>query len=53
MDITFSKSGGKLFLSHLFIISSGFPFIINLNSLVIKLYTIAADSKVPFKTNFL
>ena len=48
-----SKLYGKVYLLHLFIISSGFPFIINLNSLDKKLYTIAAEPKLPFKLNFL
>ena len=52
-DMVFSKFSGILLLSHLSNISSGMPFVINLNSLVIKLYTIALELKVPFLINLL
>ena len=53
IEIIFSKSCGKEFLSHLLIISSGLPLIINLNSFVKKLYTIEAELKLPLLMNFL
>ena len=42
-----SKLSGKELTSHLSKISSGIPFVINLNSFVIKLYTIELEFKFP------
>ena len=53
IDITLSKFSGTLLLSHLSKISSGIPFVINLNSFVIKLKTIALEFKEPFLMNLL
>ena len=53
METILSKLSGIVPGSHLSNISSGFPFVINLNSFVIKLYTIALEFKVPFFMNLL
>ena len=51
--IVFLIFSGKDFLLHLFKISSGIPFVINLNSLLKKLYIMALEFKVPFFINLL